>query len=218
MCANAVRIGSFGIQMEEVLLSPFIRAVTFLRRYCARLSRTSTSRLRILSDNHDLILPDGRVAHLGSFRATAGIISDFFVGESSRDFGSGEDYLEFYLGTWAIKNRKLLKPVYQDIFSRLRACGVDWKYSFPRLFVVRFKRHEDQANENLENYDPSASFAAEQNEREEDKEFARTEDQLDQLYRDSVERARSEPPPQTVQAYFEVFGKWPLGWPPWSTL
>lgn len=172
----------------------------------------------ILSDNHDLILPDGRVAHLGSFRATAGILSDFFVGESSRDFGSGEDYLEFYLGTWAIKNRKLLKPVYQDIFSRLRACGVDWKYSFPRLFVVRFKRHEDQANENLENYDPSASFAAEQNEREEDKEFARTEDQLDQLYRDSVERARSEPPPQTVQAYFEVFGKWPLGWPPWSTL
>ena len=33
----------------------------------------------ILSDNHDLVLADGRVAHLGSFRAAAGVISDFFA-------------------------------------------------------------------------------------------------------------------------------------------
>lgn len=167
----------------------------------------------ILSDNHDLILPDGRVVHLGSFRATAGIIADFVAGECPTDFGAGEGYLEFYLGTWAIKNRTALKPIYQHIFSRLRECDVDWKYSFPRLLVIQFKPQEDQ-EEHFENYDPSAAFAAEQKEREENEEYARTQEELEKLHQESIELARSNPPPGTVQAYFEVFGKWPSGWPP----
>jgi hypothetical protein len=116
----------------------------------------------ILSDNHDLILSDRRLVHLGSFRAAAGIISDFAAGERSIGFRSGEDYLDFYMGTWAIKNRNALKPIYRHIFSRLRACGVDWKYSFPRLQVIRLELKEDHTGENFESYDPSASFAAEQ--------------------------------------------------------
>jgi hypothetical protein len=81
----------------------------------------------ILSDNHDLVLPDGRAIHLGSFRATAGIISDFLARELPIHLRSAEDYLEFYLGTWAIKNRTALKPVYRYIFTRLRESGIDWK-------------------------------------------------------------------------------------------
>ena len=169
----------------------------------------------IISDNHDLILPDGRVVHFGSFRAAADVISDFLAGESPMDLRSGEGYLEFYMGTWAIKNRTALKPIYRYIFSRLRQCGVDWKYSFPRLQVIRLKRHEDH-EEHFENYDPSAAFAAEQKEREENEQYARIQEELEKLHRENIELARSNPPPETVQAYFEVFGRWPLGWPPWE--
>jgi hypothetical protein len=169
----------------------------------------------ILSDNHGLILPDRRVVYLGSFRATASIISDFAAGERSIDFTSDEDYLDFYMGTWAIRNRNALKPIYRHIFSRLRECGVDWKYSFPRLYVIRLKQ-EDHAGENFESYDPSASFAAEQKEQAENEQYARMQEELEKLHQESIELARSKPPPETVQAYFEVFGKWPLGWPPWE--
>ena len=170
----------------------------------------------ILSDNHDLIFPNGQVAHLGSFRATAGIISDFFAGESGDGDKWGEGYLDFYMGTWSVKNRDALKPIYRYIFSRLRERGIDWKYSFPRLCVIRFDKPEGETKADFENYDPSASFAAEKKEREEEEESARLEEQLEKLYRESIEQARSEPPPATVRAYFEVFGKWPSGWPPWE--
>jgi hypothetical protein len=170
----------------------------------------------ILSDNHDLILSDLRVVHLGSFRAAAGIISDFAAEERSIGFGSGEDYLDFYMGTWAIKNRNALKPIYRHIFARLRECGVDWKYSFPRLQVIRLELLEEHTGENFESYDPSASFAAEHKEHAENEEYARMQEELEKLHQESIELARSKPPPETVQAYFEVFGKWPLGWPPWE--
>jgi hypothetical protein len=170
----------------------------------------------ILSDNHDLILSDRRVVHLGSFRVAAGIISDFAAGERSIGFRSGEDYLDFYMGTWAIKDRNALKPIYRYIFSRLRECGVDWKYSFPRLQVIRLEPQEDHTAENFESYDPSASFAAEQKEQAENEEYVRMREELEKLYQESIELARSKPPPETVQAYFEAFGRWPSGWPPWE--
>lgn len=170
----------------------------------------------ILSDNHELILSDRRVVHLGSFRAAAGIISDFAAGERSIGFRSGEDYLDFYMGTWAIKNRNALKPIYRYIFSRLRECGVDWKYSFPRLQVIRLEPQEDHTTENFESYDPSASFAAEQKEQAENEQYVRMQEELEKLHQESIELARSKPPPETVQAYFEVFGRWPSAWPPWE--
>jgi len=169
----------------------------------------------ILSDNHDLILSDRRVVHLGSFRSAAGIISDFAAGERSIGFRSGEEYLDFYMGTWAIKNRNALKPIYRHIFSRLRECGVDWKYSFPRLHVIRFEPKEEHTGENFESYDSSASFAAGQKEQAENEQYARVQEELEKLHQESIELARSKPPPVTVQAYFEVFGNWPSGWPPW---
>jgi hypothetical protein len=153
---------------------------------------------------------------LGSFRAAACIIGDFAAGERSIGFRSGEDYLDFYMGTWAIKNRSALKPIYRHIFSRLRECGVDWKYSFPRLQVIRLEAQEDHTAENFQSYDPSASLAAEQKEQAENEEYVRVQEELEKLYQESIELARSKPPPETVQAYFEVFGRWPSGWPPWE--
>jgi hypothetical protein len=148
----------------------------------------------ILSDNHDLLLPDGRVVYLGSFRVAAGIISDFAAGERSIDFRSGEDYLDFYMGTWAIRNRNALKPIYRHIFSRLRECGVDWKYSFPRLQVIRLELPEEQAGKNFESYDPSASFAAEQKAQAENEQYVRMQEELEKLHQESIELARTKPP------------------------
>jgi hypothetical protein len=39
-------------------------------------------------------------------------------------------------------------------------------------------------------------------------------EQLDQSHREAVEDARRRPPPETVKAYQEVFGRLPQGWPP----
>jgi hypothetical protein len=37
---------------------------------------------------------------------------------------------------------------------------------------------------------------------------------LDKAYAESVEEARNSPPPRTVEAYRQVYGRWPNGWPP----
>jgi hypothetical protein len=185
----------------------------------------------ILSDNHDLILPDGRIRHMGSFRATAGIIADFFrmgpewtrdpeASEFAEDIGSlnwNMDYCEFYMGTWAVARRTDLRPVHRLIFQRLAAHGCDWRYAFPRLGVVKFEKPEDEDGEaGWANYDPSVAFAAAQEKAERDAEFERMQEELDEAHRGALEEAKSRPAPATVQAYHSVFGHWPPGWPPWE--
>lgn len=207
----------------------------------------------VLSDNHEILPPEGEQSegsvwnwtHLGSFRATAGILADFYYQrepvpdvidfaalsklntmtfENYKDFdmsslGINMDYCEFYMGTSMMSGRTDLGPVYRLIFERLKALGYDWKYSFPRLGVVRFKKPEpaeDPDTPEWANYNPSAAFGEEQKETEEDEEFARMEASLEEGYQESVEDARCRPAPATVQAYRAVHGDWPQGWPPWE--
>jgi hypothetical protein len=33
---------------------------------------------------------------------------------------------------------------------------------------------------------------------------------------EALNKAKNQPPPQTVVTYLEVFGHWPAGWPPWE--
>lgn len=181
----------------------------------------------ILSDNHDLILPDGRVRHMGSFRATAGLIADFFQRSPSggkaaaaeswdfRDFAM--DYCEFYMGTWAISNRTDLSPVYRLIFERLKALDYGWVYAFPKIGIVRFPKPES-ANDKpeWENYNPAESLAREQQEAEEEAEFREMERKMEESHRKALEEAKSRPPPLIAQVHSEVFGHWPAGWPPWE--
>jgi len=170
----------------------------------------------ILSDNHDLVLPDGSRKYLGSFRATAGIIADFFSGEESSDnedpwdFGR-MDYCEFYMGTWAVGGRTDLAPVYRMIFARLRTTGLDWQYAFPKLGVIRFKKPETDDPE-WAGYDPSAALEEEEKERE----HAKFEADLEEAHRESLEAAKKRAPPVIVTAYHETFGYYPPGWPPWE--
>jgi len=173
----------------------------------------------VLSDNHDVILADGTCKHLGSFRATAGIIADFFSEANRPDAGDPEDswrfdsmdYCEFYMGTWTIGGRADLSPVYRMIFARLEALGLDWRYAFPRLQMIRFAKPESEESE-WKSYDPSAAFEEEEKERE----HARLEAELEKAHQESLEAAKDRPPPETVSAYYDVFGRWPPGWPPWE--
>jgi hypothetical protein len=79
----------------------------------------------VFSDNHEVIDGAGRVVDLGSFRGTGGFIADFVNHElNSRRY----DYIDFYLGTIWVSQRADLTAVYDMVFRRLKALGLDWHY------------------------------------------------------------------------------------------
>ena len=173
----------------------------------------------VFSDNHDVIAADGRIVHLGSFRGSAGTISDFFesfppmVAADANDgwHMGGCGYMDFYMGTWWVGSRADLSAVYRLIFKRLRAHGADWAYAFPRIHVIDSGPRE--VDSELA-YDPSAAFQREGEQRARAEETAKLRRQLDRDAQAAKRRARTGPPPATVSAYQEVFGRFPQGWPP----
>ena len=75
----------------------------------------------VFSDNHDVIIADGRVADIGSFRAAGAFLDEHLT--RGQDRWREGDYLRFYLGTIWISRRADLTPVYAMIFRRLRSVG-----------------------------------------------------------------------------------------------
>ena len=72
----------------------------------------------VFSDNHDVIAPDRREIHLGSFRAAGDFIADLLNDEvGSRQYG----YMDFYMGTIWINDRE----GHQDSRAAGRR-GTDW--------------------------------------------------------------------------------------------
>lgn len=176
----------------------------------------------VFSDNHSVIAADGREVNLGSFRGTAGEIAEFFeeppdfMAEGDDEdprFGAwrGADYMNFYMGTIWVQGRTDLGPVYRLIFRRLKDQGADWKYSFPRLRM--FSPEEIAENLGIP-YDPSAAFEREQQRAERERETRCVQKKLDQGTLTAQREARTKPPPDTVRAYQEIFGRFPTGWPP----
>lgn len=177
-----------------------------------------------LSDNHDLILPDGSLRHLGSLRVTAGIIADF-CNEWSPDAPDGDrvgpagtmDYMDFYMGTALIAARTDLSPIYRYLFARFRALSYSWRFAWPRLRLVSFDRQELQGDQpEWQAYDPSEALERNREQAAREEQLARMSEDLDRLAREDLERARQLPPPCTVLAFRAVFGHWPSGWPPWA--
>src|SRR5207249_1977961 len=86
-----------------------------------------------------------------------------------------------------------LTPVYEMIFRRLRARGLDWTYSFPRLFLADMRplieQLKTESGPEWENYDPSKALQEQTENEEHDREIARIREELDQGYRESVEEA-----------------------------
>jgi len=174
----------------------------------------------IFSDNHDVVAADGRVAHLGSFRGSAGVIADFFEGAPTKEEESEDgmwsawdfsDYMRFYMGTWWLSRRADLSPVYQLIFRRLKSLGADWRYSFPRLHLIDFGLPEEDSGTG---YDPSAALAKEAERKNRAEELRQTRRKMDRDTLAAKREARRSEPPTTVRAYQEIYRKFPVGWPP----
>jgi len=139
-------------------------------------------------------------------------------------FGDGGyTYLDFYMGTMSIADRADLQPVYEMIFRRMKARGLDWEYHFPKLHLVDFRPLKKQLDERAKaedgepewaGYDPAAAFEEEQEESERDREIAEMREKLDEGNREAMEAALEREPPATVRAYRAVYGDFPAGWPP----
>ena len=153
----------------------------------------------VFSDSHDVIAPDGRQVDLGSFRGSGGFIADVLNEETgTRQY----NYMDFYMGTICVHDRADLTPVYAMIFRRLARHGSDWHYSFPQLHIIHFE-HDDEGGD-----------LAERMERE--RQRAETDRILEEGHREALEAAKDRPPPPTVEAYRQVYGEFPRGWPPWD--
>ncbi len=195
----------------------------------------------VFSDNHEVTTADGRLVDLGSFRGSAGTIADFYkygpagpekrpatqtaeemmvLFEKMQKAAEGDlpweevqefNYMRFYMGTHMIRGRTDLGPVYGLIFSRLKAAGADWSYSFPRLHVVDLSGLK---KEEIADYDPSEAFQKQEEEKERAEELQKMRKQMDRDALAAQREARQGEPPETVRAYQAVYGAFPKGWPP----
>lgn len=167
----------------------------------------------VFSDNHEVIAADGRVVDIGSFRGAAGFIAECVSGPN--DDWRNMDYCQFYMGTIWIGQRTDLTPVYRMIFRRLKALAADWEYHFSELGVVDMAPLRTALEQQKpEDYSPSEAFAKEQAEQERQEELDRVRAELAEGNAQARREAMALPPPATVRAYEEVFGREPKGWPP----
>jgi len=163
----------------------------------------------VFSDNHSVIDPDGVEFDLGSFRASAAFISEAMEVRYPA-LGPWGGYLDFFMGTALVRHRADLLPLYRWIFERLREAGCDWRYSFPRLYLVQL---EEDREESFQDYDPSEAIRAEHERSARAEEIRALSADLERDYRAAVEEARFRALPRFVEAYRQVYGALPLGWP-----
>jgi hypothetical protein len=173
----------------------------------------------VFSDNHEVVTAEGSLVDLGSFRATASFIADFRhrYNDSQERFNTRGDYIEFYMGTTMVRHRADLTSVYELIFRRMRHIGLSWRYTHPRLYAIDLGSLSNQAEDDVPEalrYDPTESFWRERQVAEHQTELAKFRQSLDAAYRESVQDACDGPPPATVRAYQQVYGRNPDGWPP----
>ncbi len=164
----------------------------------------------ILSDNHKPVTKEGEPVSFGSFRMVSSLIDEFIeAGPLSEDWGQG-DHMRFYMGSTFVRNRTDLGTIYQMIFRRLQLLGYEWRYSFPRIYAVRF----DKESLDPADYDPSKAFAEEEKRRAEEQAHLIGQEQINRELAEAKRQAWDHAPPAVVLAYQEVFGKDPHGWPP----
>jgi hypothetical protein len=165
----------------------------------------------IFSDNHDVIVADGRVAHIGSFRGASAFLDDYL--SEHRGTHRAGDHMRFYMGTLWISDRADLAPVYAMIFRRLEALGADWVYHFPEIGLVEFESVDADADRS-NRYSVAAAAAAELNARQRRDEVEHLRATLAEANVRAREDAMDRPPSPIVRAYRKVYGQDPRGWPP----
>jgi hypothetical protein len=163
------------------------------------------------SDNHDVIAADGRVADIGSFRGAGAFLDEHLTRD--REGWTEGDYLRFYMGTIWISRRADLTLVYAMMFRRLKALGADWVYHFPELGLIELAPLND-ADKRNNAYSVSKAAVAELDAQRRRAEVEQFRTELREMNARAREEALDQPPPATVGAYRQVYGRDPRGWPP----
>src|SRR5438270_460592 len=89
----------------------------------------------VFSNENDVVDPDGRLVHIGSWRGAAGFLAEQLNRETAeREY----DYIHFYMGSFWVSECADLTPVYEMIFRRLKDRLLDWRYRLPRLHLIEF--------------------------------------------------------------------------------
>lgn len=166
----------------------------------------------IFSDGHDTFTPDGRIAHLGSSRGSGSFLGDWIEERQKSD--EQYHYMDFYMGTSMVSKRADLSPVYRIIFKRLREIGCDWKYHFPRLYLLDVSQTKSKREKSPENYNPEQAITDEQKRSKQNQRNEKLKNELEKDHQENIKKACKKDPPPIVQAYRDVFGTFPNGWPP----
>jgi hypothetical protein len=166
----------------------------------------------VFSDNHEVIAADGRVADIGSFRGAGAFLDEHLT--ASRDGWHEGDYLRFYLGTIWIGGRADLTPVYAMIFRRLKTLGSDWVYHFPELGLLELTPPDAEAGLSHAGYSVSEAAVTEMKAQQRRDEVQQFRADLADMNARAREEAMDHPPPAIVDAYRQVYGRDPRGWPP----
>jgi hypothetical protein len=175
----------------------------------------------VFGDNHWVITEDGEGAAMETLGELAGVIAEFHAraADAPEWRAADEDMwewhdadpLRFEMGTCWVAGRADLTPVYRMIFRRLRAVGADWEYGFPRLYLYEPPPVDDGS---FSGYDPSAALQRETERKAREAETRRRRRRLDRAALAAKREARRQQAPAMVLAYQEVYGRFPIGWPP----
>jgi hypothetical protein len=74
-------------------------------------------------------------------------------------------------------------------------------------------RDEDESDLDPLNYDPNKALQKEFEKQEHAESVAKRREEFDRMYEEEVEEAKYKPLPKTVQAYKNIYGILPRGWP-----
>jgi hypothetical protein len=165
----------------------------------------------IFSNNHTVVGPEGEEYDLGSFRGSGGFIADF-INEHYPSERISYDYMDFYCAGWHHHRRADLTAVYALLFRRLREKHFDWIYSFPRTYHIDLSHFKDEQPDEPTEYDPEKAMQDELEKEEQQRQLADLQRSLDEAYEEAKEAAKYNPPPEIIQAYRELYGRFPDGW------
>jgi hypothetical protein len=104
-------------------------------------------------------------------------------------------------------------PVYAMIFRRLKAAGADWVCHFPEIGIVELARADD-VDKASPGYSMSQAPVAELEAQKRRAEVEQFRAELREANARAREEATDRPPPATVRAYRQAYGRDPRGWPP----
>lgn len=110
------------------------------------------------------------------------------------------------------------KRMSENIDRLFKEKNCNWKYFFPRMFLIDPKDYFNIEDEiKPEDYDPNKAILEEIEQKKKEDGKQKFQDELDEIHRKSYEKAKYEKPSKLVLAYKKVFGELPEGHPQKST-